>query len=98
MKTINNDVNDNMSNNNETKVMCPVCGTEFAIGEHEHRVKNAISIGKDSGLGEVYLPVSKRGDALKAACLICTMLPIMTIYPFVQKYFIAGLMIGSVKG
>jgi len=67
MKTINNDVNNNMSNNNETKVMCPVCGTEFAIGEHEHRVKNAISIGKDSGLGEVYLPVSKRGDALKAA-------------------------------
>lgn len=65
MKTINNNVNNNMSN--ETKVMCPVCGTEFAIGEHEHRVKNAISIGKDSGLGEVYLPVSKRGDALKAA-------------------------------
>ena len=59
----------NVSNNmsNETKVMCPVCGTEFAIGEHEHRVRNAISIGKDSGLGEVYLPVSKRGDALKAA-------------------------------
>ena len=38
------------------------------------------------------------GDALKAACLICTMLPVMAIYPFVQKYFMAGLMIGSVKG
>jgi len=68
MKTINNNqVNNNMSSNNETKVMCPVCGTEFAIGEHEHSVKNAVSIGKDSGLGEVYLPVSKRGDTLKAA-------------------------------
>ena len=66
MANTNNNVNNNMSSN-ETKVMCPVCGTEFAIGEHEHRVKNAISIGKDSGLGEVYLPVSKRGDALKAA-------------------------------
>ena len=52
---------------NETKVMCPVCGTEFAIGEHEHQVKNATVIGADSGLGEVYLPVSKRGEALKAA-------------------------------
>lgn len=62
-----NNSNVDMSNNNETKVMCPVCGTEFAIGEHEHKVKNGIAIGKDSGLGEVYLPVSKRGEALKAA-------------------------------
>jgi len=37
-------------------------------------------------------------DALKAACLLCTMMPVMAIYPFVQKYFMAGLMIGSVKG
>lgn len=67
MTTNKNNANNNMSNNNETKVMCPVCGTEFAIGEHEHKVKNAISIGKDSGLGEVYLPVSKRGQALESA-------------------------------
>lgn len=51
----------------ETRVMCPVCGTEFAIGEHEHEVKKGVAIGKDSGLGDIYLPVSKRGDALKAA-------------------------------
>lgn len=67
MATTNNNVNNNMSNNNETKVVCPVCGTEFAIGEHEHKVKNAIAIGQDSGLGTVYLPVSKRGQALQAA-------------------------------
>ena len=52
---------------NETKVVCPVCGSEFAIGEHEHTVKNATVIGQDSGLGTVYLPVSKRGEALQAA-------------------------------
>lgn len=51
----------------ETKVVCPVCGSEFAIGEHEHAVKNATVIGSDSGLGTVYLPVSKRGEALQAA-------------------------------
>lgn len=55
-----------MTKKNETKVMCPVCGSEFAIGEHEHTVKNATVIGQDSGLGEVYLPISKRGEALKA--------------------------------
>jgi len=52
---------------NETRVVCPVCGSEFAIGEHEHQVKNATVIGQDSGLGTVYLPVSKRGEALQAA-------------------------------
>ena len=53
--------------NDETKVICPVCGTEFAIGEHEHTVKNATVIGADSGLGTVVLPVAKRGAVLQAA-------------------------------
>ena len=52
---------------NETRVVCPVCGSEFAIGEHEHQVKQATVIGQDSGLGTVYLPVSKCGEALQAA-------------------------------
>ena len=51
----------------ETKVKCPVCGTEFAIGEHEHKEQNVTVIGADSGLGTVYLPVSKRAEVLKAA-------------------------------
>ena len=65
--TKKNNVNKNNSANNETKVVCPVCGSEFAIGEHEHTVKNAVAIGKDSGLGTIYLPVSKRAEALNAA-------------------------------
>lgn len=55
-----------MSNDNKTKVMCPVCGSEFTIAEHEHKVENATVIGQDSGLGDVFLQVSKRGEALKA--------------------------------
>lgn len=56
-----------VTDGSETKVVCPVCGSEFAIGEHEHTVKNAVAIGKDSGLGTIVLPVSKRGEALQAA-------------------------------
>jgi len=37
----------------ETKVVCPVCGTEFAIPEHESIVVG-VAIGKDSGLGTIY--------------------------------------------
>ena len=37
-------------------------------------------------------------ESLKAASIVITMLPIMCIYPFVQKYFVKGVMIGSIKG
>lgn len=37
-------------------------------------------------------------EVLKAACVIFATLPIICIYPFVQKYFVQGTMIGAVKG
>ncbi|MCL2834209.1 MAG: carbohydrate ABC transporter permease [Treponema sp.] len=37
-------------------------------------------------------------DLLKYALIIVSSLPVMMIYPFIQKYFIQGVMIGSLKG
>lgn len=37
-------------------------------------------------------------DSLKSAQLFIGMLPILCVYPFLQKYFTKGLLIGSVKG
>lgn len=37
-------------------------------------------------------------DSLKYAILIVTILPIMCIYPFLQKYFVKGMLVGSLKG
>lgn len=34
----------------------------------------------------------------RAATIIVTTLPILVVYPFVQKYFVKGVMIGSLKG
>ena len=37
------------------------------------------------------------GDGVKMASVIITMLPVMVIYPFLQKYFMKGLLLGAVK-
>lgn len=37
-------------------------------------------------------------EVLKAACVIFATLPIICVYPFVQKYFVQGTMVGAVKG
>lgn len=37
-------------------------------------------------------------DGVKMASIFVVMLPIMCVYPFVQKYFMKGILIGAVKG
>ncbi|CAG9621149.1 carbohydrate ABC transporter permease [Sutcliffiella rhizosphaerae] len=37
-------------------------------------------------------------ESLKAAALISSTIPILIVYPFLQKYFVKGVMLGSVKG
>ena len=37
-------------------------------------------------------------DLIKYAMIVVTSVPIIAIYPFVQKFFEKGVMIGSVKG
>jgi putative aldouronate transport system permease protein len=37
-------------------------------------------------------------QSIKLATMVVTTLPIMLVYPFLQKYFVKGMLIGSVKG
>ena len=37
-------------------------------------------------------------ETIKAGCMVFSMIPVMIIYPWLQKYFVKGVMIGSVKG
>lgn len=37
-------------------------------------------------------------DLLKYAVIVVASIPVLILYPFVQKYFVKGVMIGSVKG
>ncbi len=37
-------------------------------------------------------------EGIKGAVIFITMVPVMIIYPFVQRFFVGGVMMGSVKG
>lgn len=47
---------------------------------------------------EAVITVQTNPDVLKSACIMFATLPIVCVYPFVQKYFVQGTMIGAVKG
>ncbi|MFF2092490.1 carbohydrate ABC transporter permease [Paenibacillus sp. NPDC058174] len=41
---------------------------------------------------------SVTSQSIKLATMVVTTLPIVLVYPFLQKYFVKGMMIGSIKG
>ena len=48
-------------------------------------------------VGEEKIAQEQLIEAIKAAMVIVTTVPILCVYPFLQKYFVSGLMIGSLK-
>ena len=37
-------------------------------------------------------------DNVKSASITMSMLPMLLVYPFIQRFFTSGIMIGAVKG
>lgn len=51
--------------------------------------------GTGEGLSDIAVQI---GSNVKAVTMLLTVLPIVCLYPFIQKYFVSGVMLGSVKG
>lgn len=50
------------------------------------------------GLGEVELAATVSPEIMQASAVVLAIMPILMVYPFMQKHFVKGIMIGSVKG
>lgn len=54
--------------------------------------EQSIVAEQDASDIEIYRPL------IKYATIMISIIPMMAIYPFIQKYFVTGVMIGSIKG
>ena len=53
-----------------------------------------INTGTEGTLGgSAVMPIT-----IRSATIMAAILPILAVYPFIQKYFMSGIMLGAVKG
>lgn len=52
------------------------------------------TISSGTGVGEA----QKIGETIKYATIIIATIPVLFIYPFLQRYFVKGALVGSIKG
>ena len=65
---------------------------------HLYNVINKVASLKNSVAGANIVLTDLPGETLKMATAVLATGPIIFVYPFVQKYFVAGLTVGAVKG
>ena len=51
-----------------------------------------------SGRETMILGATFSGESVKATVLVLSTIPILVFYPFLQKYFVKGVMVGAIKG
>lgn len=63
-------------------------------------LRNILLQNQASGLGDVdsIIEQQKAAELIKYGAIIISTLPVLVIYPFLQKHFEKGVMVGSVKG
>lgn len=62
-------------------------------------LRNLIAGATDAtSTGSADTDVAQVAANIKAVTMVLTVVPILTVYPFVQRYFVSGVMLGAVKG
>jgi len=62
-------------------------------------ILNNMDLTKGMGMDpELMAQLAARKNVMKYALIVVASLPVMAMYPFFQRYFVKGVMIGALKG
>ncbi|MBD2868573.1 carbohydrate ABC transporter permease [Paenibacillus arenilitoris] len=61
-------------------------------------VMNQTLVSSDTAAAQFMTNLQLTQFSVQATAMIISVFPIMCVYPFIQKYFVQGMMLGSVKG
>ncbi len=61
-------------------------------------IRNQVDTSSRQALMQAAKHTTVTATSVQMAAMIIAVLPIMTVYPFLQKYFVKGIMLGAVKG
>ena len=61
-------------------------------------IKSMVETMSAKGQNVDFLKANIQPNGIRVATMLVVILPIVCVYPFLQKYFVKGLMIGAVKG
>lgn len=61
-------------------------------------IQNELSASMMTGDASSFVEQQRIADQIKYGAIIISTVPVLCVYPFVQKHFAKGMMIGSVKG
>ena len=68
----------------------------YPIQYYLYQLLTSVGAANASKTG-VYISKAFTTQSLQQATMIITTLPIMVVYPFLQKYFISGMLVGGIK-
>ena len=55
------------------------------------------TLSDDEEFGQSLLSQGYSVETVTAAIMVCSIIPVLMFYPFIQKYFNKGIMLGGVK-
>lgn len=70
----------------------------FMLMELINRANLTAVQGSDMERAATYAAQTFTAETIRMATMIVVVLPIICVYPFLQRYFVKGIMVGSIKG
>jgi putative aldouronate transport system permease protein len=77
------------------KLPLPNILREILMVNAQHALSNTNLSTEDM---EAMSRLEQRAELMKYSLIVVASVPVMILYPFIQKYFVRGIMIGAVKG